>query len=490
MGSPFSVENITEVFGADAADIEDPARLYTFFLENDSYKEVRAPNPVTLVVGQKGIGKTALMLVSSFDDRRANFPNIFIRASKILSQTQDSASPSQAISTFRGVIEQALVDEVVGTLSKEAAMSIGTPAAASNIVGTLARLGSSIIADQNDHVRKAAQKIAPWLLKSIRSVNVYIDDTDVDWDGSPKSGNRIAHLIQACFQIAAESQGDLRFKISIRSDLYNYLSTTSDLIDKIQSGVVKCRWTNDQIFRVIAKRIAVYDGKDFDDEGVAALKQEDVFREYFTGFFEPRFLDTGAWENVPMRHVLLSFVRQRPRDLIGLCQLAGKAAAKNNTLIDTDCIKNVVTEYSNGRFNDTVVEFKNELPEIEKLLYEMRPLDRKRRSKQPENPEKKRNYYSNDELMSKLKNISERIDLRFSHSTIKAKPADLANFLFKINFLVASRKIPGGQTERMYYDFSDEHLREVRLGKWDWEVHMAYRWAIQHDPAAVWKELD
>ncbi|GGL30007.1 hypothetical protein [Caulobacter rhizosphaerae] len=101
MTTPFSHDNLGEIFGSDAADTEDPARLYSAFVSNESYYEVRAPNPITLVVGQKGIGKTALMLVSSMDDKRDQFPNIFIRGSNILSRSTEKDGASISINSFR-----------------------------------------------------------------------------------------------------------------------------------------------------------------------------------------------------------------------------------------------------------------------------------------------------------------------------------------------------------------------------------------------------
>lgn len=362
MYSPFSLENISEIFGADAADTEEPARLYTFFVSNDSYDEMRVPNPLSLIVGQKGIGKTALMVVSSLDDKRDGFPHIFIRGSQILSTAEVSAGGSATILKFRSVVEDALLHTVADTLSREAAEFIGAPVKAGGVIGTLTRLGTSIATGQSEALKRAASKLTPWLLRAIPAVNVYIDDTDVEWDGSKVAAERIGRLIQACFQLASEAQGDLRFKISIRSDLFNYLSVTADFIDKIQSSVVKCRWKNDQVFRVIAKRIAVHDNKEIDDDVILSLGQEELFKEYFLSYFEERFRDKGAWENHPMRQVLLSFVRQRPRDLIGLCRLAAKEAERNGTKIDTSCLKAIISEYSNNRLNDTVVEFRTELP--------------------------------------------------------------------------------------------------------------------------------
>lgn len=488
MTTPFTHDNIGEIFGSDAADTEDPARLYSAFVSNESYYAVRAKNPITLVVGQKGIGKTALMLVSAMDDKRDSFPNIFIRGSEILSRVSNKDGISASINQFRSSIEEALLSEVAGKLTKAASEHVGVPDGAGGLLARLAQLGSSIAFGSSEKARTAANKIAPWLLNNVPSINIYIDDTDVEWDGSKKNADKIAQLIQSCFQIAADSGGDVRFKISIRSDLFNYLSVTADIIDKVQSGVVRVRWTNDDIFRVVAKRIALYENRNIDDF-IDSRNQEEIFREVFIPYFEPRFKAEGAWKNTSMRHVLMSFVRQRPRDLIGLCRLAAQEALKEDSLIGTGTLQAIIPDYCTKRLNDTVVEFRSEMPEVEKLLYEMRPDENKKSKRDDPSKKKKRNYYTNDELISKINNIKQRINVRFSYKSTTPTSPELAEFLFRINFLVASKVTESGAIERLYYDFADQKLREVRLGKWDWEVHMAYRWAIQHDSDAVWREI-
>lgn len=489
MTAPFTHDNIVEIFGTDAADTEDAARLYTFFVANSSYDEVRAPHPVSLIVGQKGIGKTALMRVSSLDDARDQFPHVFMKAYQILGETPIEDASSLSLQKFKSAIESAIVEHVVELISKAAATSVGVPEKVGSVVSILARIGASVASSQSSILKEATQKTVPWLLTKFNSLNIYIDDTDVDWDGSKRAAARIAKLIQACFQISAESDGEIRFKLSLRSDLFNYLSVTADIIDKVQGGIIRCRWTNDDIFRVLAKRIALYSNVPYEElDEIHFHEQEVVFQKYFLPFFEPRFHGQGVWANQPIRQVIMSFVRQRPRDLIGFCRLAAKVAERNGTKIDTDALNEVIPEYSTARFNDTVVEFSNEFPEVERFLYEMRATD-KISARRSSPSRRKRNFYKHDELISKITEIGNRVPLRFSYKSMQARAPEMVEFMFRINFLVATREDETGYVERMYYDFADTRLRETRLGKWDWEVHMAYRWAIQHDEQAVWESL-
>ncbi|RZM23089.1 MAG: hypothetical protein EOO88_27285, partial [Pedobacter sp.] len=54
-----------------------------------------------------------------------------------------------------------------------------------------------------------------------------------------------------------------------------------------------------------------------------------------------------------------------------------------------------------------------------------------------------------------------------------------AQFLYKINFITATKKLPDGFIDRK--DFEDNRYLSsdfVDFG-YDWEVHMAFRWGLQ-----------
>lgn len=484
---PFSSVDVVDLFGADAADLEDAGRLYSFFVENQSYEDIRQEHPICLAVGQRGIGKTALMRVASFDDKREGTPQLFLKGYQVLAAAASGMEGAAALTAFKSSIESAIVTHVAGIIAEESSEAFGAPPVAGSIFAKLAGVGSAILLSKSEALRTATQKLTPWLFSKISTLNIYIDDTDIEWDGSPKAADKIGRLIQACFSIAADNNGDVRFKISLRSDLFNYLKVTSDVIYKVQSGIVQCRWDNDQIFRVLAKRVAVHDGKEstWNEE----LTQESMFRLYLDSYFEVKFMGEGVWKNAPMRQILLSFIRQRPRDLVGLCHLEAKAAKKRHSKIDTASLESVIRTYSDQRLNDTIVEFRTELPAIEKLLYEMRPEQLSSKAKASGAVKKKRSYYRHDELMAKINKIRSNLTLMFSYQTVPATSGELVEFLYRINFIVASKTGSDGKLERMYYDFADDRLRETRLGKWDWEVHPAYRWAIQSDEADIWADL-
>ena len=57
----------------------------------------------------------------------------------------------------------------------------------------------------------------------------------------------------------------------------------------------------------------------------------------------------------------------------------------------------------------------------------------------------------------------------------------MAQFLYKINFLTARKELPDGTIHRKYFE-ENRYLSSdfVDFG-YDWEIHPAYRWALQPD---------
>jgi len=180
-----------------------------------------------------------------------------------------------------------------------------------------------------------------------------------------------------------------------------------------------------------------------------------------------------------------SIVRKRPRDLVKLCTLAArKSYERRSSLIQTADFQAVFEEYSQGRIQDTINEYRSELPDIDKLLMNMRPTQKERTTQQ--------SYVcKTDALLQKIQNISQNHSFSFANSKSAAKPKDLAAFLYKINFLTARRETNDGQITRRYFE-ENRYLSStfVDFG-FDWEVHPAYRWVLQpSDLNSIFKLLD
>jgi hypothetical protein len=244
------------------------------------------------------------------------------------------------------------------------------------------------------------------------------------------------------------------------------------------------QWTNDDIFRVLVRRVATFEGKGMELAAFANMTQPQLAARYLNDVFEESFHGEGLWQNRPMYHVVLSFVRAKPRDIVLFCSGAARMAARNrHHRISSADIEGSLKNYCQGRIDDVIKEFEAELPEIRRLIYGMKRTQREKK-------ESKGNRYSTDELVNKLKDLSSQGKFTFFDGTI-ASPNDLIRFMFKITFITARKRLPTGFIERKYFDEATHLTTEFADFGYGWEIHPAYRWALdQDDPKRLFRDVD
>ncbi len=304
-------------------------------------------------------------------------------------------------------------------------------------------------------------------------ISVYIDDLDRGWQGRKQDITRISALLNAVRDIANDNRG-IKFKISLRSDVYFLVRTSDESTDKIEGSVVWQSWSNHEIFALLVKRINTYLGKD-DNLNYPESRPQQELAKYLAPVFEDSFKGAGHWANVPTYRVLMSLVRKRPRDLVKLCTLAAKNAQfSKSSIISTRNLEGAFEDYSQGRIQDTINEFRSELPDIDRLVFGMKPSRKESVAKQGYT-------YNTAALLSKIKNIREQGEFKFKSTSTKASDQELAAFLYKINFLTARREQSDGTILRRYFEESRYLQNKFVDFGFDWEVHPAYRWALQPD---------
>ena len=314
----------------------------------------------------------------------------------------------------------------------------------------------------------AKQKLIEHFLNN-SSIYVYIDDLDRGWQGRKEDITRISALLNAVRDISTESRG-IKFRVGLRSDVYYLVRTSDESTDKIEGSVVWHTWTNHEIFVLLVKRIESYFGRDVNDNALLKTPQWKL-AAYLNSVMEPRYSGQGHWENAPIHRVLMSLTRKRPRDLVKLCSLAAKRTRKRKAgIIITDDFKDSFEEYSQGRLQDTINEFRSELPDIERLLFGMRPSKKAKKASESYT-------YSTDALLKKIRNIQEQGRFIFK-SKKEATAKDLAGFMYKINFITARKEQPEGIV-RKYFEESRFLQNQFADFGFAWEVHPAFRWALQ-----------
>ncbi len=466
----FTDENIQKLFGFEDAESEPIDRLREYYFKKNTFERITADLPLRILVGHKGTGKSALFKVAIAEDKENNILPILIKP-------DDIAELGKGDENFLLRIRQwkvGLIRIIGAKVFNELGLYSDTVAA------KLSKFGVKIISLVSESVKSIDEKInitpgQRMLINNFlktKTINVYIDDLDRGWEGKKDDILRISALLNSIRDLANDNKG-IKFRVSLRSDVYFLVRTSDESTDKIEGSVVWFRWTNHEIFVMLLKRVMTFCSEPVNEESLMKSSQH-LISYHLDVIMEKRFQGFGKWENIPMYKVLMSLTRKRPRDLVKLCTLAAREAhMRKSNIIKTEHFQSIFEEYSQGRIQDTINEYKTELRNIENLLFGMKPNKKSRKLADSFT-------FTTQQLHQKISNIMEQNNFKFSNGKITNNKT-LSQFLYKINFLTARKVLDNGEIQRKYFE-ENRYLSSnfVDFG-YDWEIHPAFRWALQPD---------
>ena len=85
----FTDENIQKLFGYEDAESEPIERLKEYYFKNETYNRVASDLPIRILVGHKGIGKSALFRISISEDKEKGYLPILIKPDDIADLGKD-----------------------------------------------------------------------------------------------------------------------------------------------------------------------------------------------------------------------------------------------------------------------------------------------------------------------------------------------------------------------------------------------------------------
>ena len=467
----FTDNSIHRLFGNEAAENESIERLRQYYVKSDVFDMMTGDTPLRILVGHKGIGKSALVKVALAEAPERQEVAILVRPDDIHGVAAVEKGILELIREWKNGLTTIIAEKVMETIggaSARAGIARGAAQVLDVIVDSVSSKNFRVSLDP------ARRAIAERLLET-RRVVVYLDDLDRGWEGRSLDIRRISALLNAARDMSSDNPG-LFFRIALRTDVYYLVRTSDESTDKVEGSVVWYSWTNHEIMVLLIKRIETYFGRPIEEKALRGQKQIHL-AHYLEGVFESRFRGQGHWANAPMYRVLMSLIRKRPRDLVKLCTSAAREAGRERaSLIATKHLESVFEDYSQGRIQDSINEYRSELPDIERLLVGMKPAKRTRKTKDAY-------FYDSGALLKKLRNIMEGGRFRFAKGG-DATEKELASFLYKTNFLIATKTLESGYVVRRYFEenrYISSTFADFGFG---WEVHPAYRWALQ--PDTVW----
>ena len=392
----FTEQNIAALFGHEAAEDEDIERLKSYYLKGAVYAQVANDLPIRILVGHKGIGKSALFHIAMAEDAQAGRLAILIKP-------DDIAGIGDAEQNFLKLIRE-WKNGITEIISRKALINFGL--LRDDWRGKLNQYGgmfidflqSTLKAENYANLAGAKRKVIDDFLQCGK-ILVYLDDLDRGWQGNTHDVTKLSALLNAVRDLASECKG-VRFRISLRSDVYYLVRTSDESTDKIEGSVLWYSWTNHEILAMLAKRVEQFHGRSRSTEELVTRSQIQLSR-FLSAAMEDTFHGRGKWESIPTYRMLMSLIRKRPRDIVKLCTLAARnARAKGHAIIGTANFNDVFEEYSQGRLQDTVNEYRSELQDVERLLLGMKPSREEKKTASGY-------VYTTEALLAKIRNIQQ-----------------------------------------------------------------------------------
>ncbi|MFD2329441.1 P-loop ATPase, Sll1717 family [Cohnella sp. GCM10020058] len=478
----FDEITIRDLFGHEAAEDESIDSLKRYYLKNKTYERFAVDLSLRILVGHKGTGKSALFKIAIQEDIERGYLPIELQPNDILDLNVDSDNFIKLIKEWEARLTEIIANKVFESLGIENKNTWETLKTKS---GRFLNYLDSTIKSFSDSIKVDLNPTKMLLLSNFlknKKIVVYIDDLDRGWHGSKQDITRISTLLNAVRDIINDNQG-IYFRIALRSDVYYLVRTSDESTDKIGSSVIWYTWDNHEILLMLVKRIETFFGRTIKDELLKEMTSKDSAK-FLDQIMSEKFLGTGKWEKAPMYRILMSLIRKRPRDLVKLCtQAARKAYDDNSPKILTKHFQDVFDNYSQDRVQDTINEYRTELPDIERLILNMKPNKTERRNSNGW-------IYTTDKLQLKMTNILQ--SGRFlSAANKELSTKQLCNFLYKINFLTARKESESGQVIRKYFEENRYISGEHADFGYSFEVHPAYRWALQTEQIEdIYKQID
>ena len=315
----FDEETIRAIFGHEAAEDETIDRLKAYYLKTETYNSMKSNIPLLILVGHKGVGKSALLKVLATEDNDEGRIPITVQPNDIAGLDVSSTNFLQVIETWKDGLATIIFNKLVLSLNDQLTNCVKAPKwgdwinRLSDLLSNV--LGKKLTELQNENISLKSSIFVSLLknaLFSEKKIVIYLDDLDRGWKNTENDITNLSAMINAVRDLSRDMQ-NLEFRIALRSDVYYAVRTSDETTDKIDGSVIWQSWTNHEILVMLIKRIETYFGRTVNEEYLLSQKQCNIC-QYLDSVFEERFHGSGHWENAPMYRVLMSLIRKRPRD--------------------------------------------------------------------------------------------------------------------------------------------------------------------------------
>lgn len=461
-------------FGNEAADDVDDEELKSYFVMQEGFENFLKENKrLQVIKAKKGMGKSALIkwIGLEVSEKYQNALVIKIRGSELSREnfklTKKLTEPNDYISDWIirlcAVVNRELAKKINFAYRDDEISLVESTEVQGfkerNLISCLLERFKNILG--KFQLEPTTNINHPEILKRIESLDyskiwILIDDLDATFQNTNKEKVNLGSFFSACRYMIQDLKG-VNFRITLRSDVWPVIRRHDEAMDKIEQYISEIEWTEEDFKQILCRRIQ----KEFPDDSIN-LTDDELLKK----IFKP----TVFWneKQVPTYQVLYILAYNRPRWGVQLCKLAQADALRKSMLhIEKLNIDARWGEYGLKRIADLVVEHKHQCIQIEDLINYFRGLERR---------------FSQPDLLELLrKKVLGSMTIQIDGQTIqKSKPEAIADFLFRIGFIVARAE----EEHYGYHHYSYSELPDLFSGKNSdgfslmWEIHPCYREAL------------
>jgi hypothetical protein len=464
------------LFGNDAAEEEEENIFTKYVIEPDITSEfISKDNKIKVVRAYKGEGKSALLRLTKNKLEKDENNLVINNTASALSPIVDSTDSDEWTRKWKERLLKLVANEIgnnIGFAYTDDAITLVEEAEDNGFKSRsfVSTITDRLIISKNPitKVRKGSanpEKILKRWLKDGAHVWMIIDDIDQNFQNTEKNRIKVASFFTACRQISIAIP-EIKFRVSVRPNVWKIIKREYEALSHVEQNIHDLKWSDDDIEILIAKRIEGYlkrTGKWTKAEKVLSKGIVRQRQQLVSLIFEDP-MPWGQNRKRPVKIVLSTLSRHRPRWLIELCKKASEKASSTKILFSD--IDSILEDFGKRRIDDTVAEFKSQCPEIEELLSAFAQQDER---------------YSTADLLTTIKNrILQGVNIRIEGVLGTPSHKEVAHFLFHIGFLTARKEYEDESYDHITYEQEPTLLKSktnIDQGV-SWEIHPVFRQAL------------
>ena len=200
----FTEDTLAKIFGHEAAENENPDRLREYYFKTVTFDQVVNDLPLRILVGHKGIGKSALFQVALQEEKEKRRLAILIKPDDIIELGSKKDDFLQEIRDWKLGINQIIISKILGGFGL---LYDGWREKLNQYGGMLLNfLQDTFDKQQKIDLSPSKELLVKEFLKN-NKISVYIDDLDRGWEGRREDIRRISALLNAVRDISTDNSG-------------------------------------------------------------------------------------------------------------------------------------------------------------------------------------------------------------------------------------------------------------------------------------------